>query len=200
MDAPVKATETFVVDAFKVLQDLCKDDPETFQILSTTPFRFGRRATLCEEDCLPSEQHIYKWDTLVEQPLVLTEGTKVKRVRTRQGKRVGFDPGAYSDEYLLAFYRAEEKFQDRLNDPYYRNVITLKPGMMLIYDNHRLCHGRLEIHPSTRRTLRGLYITEEIWRSRWRFLLGHWACLEDKWLYGCSDEALSILAQRKDMF
>ncbi len=199
LDAPVKSTKTFIVDAFKVAEDLRREDQETFDILSSTPFQHGRHRchVNTEEDCNPSELRFYDWDSLSESPILFTEGDNVKRVITQRERSVGLVPGIYDEGDTLKYYRAYQTFHSRLNDPYYRHEYVLQPGTLLIYDNYRLTHGRTEIHPSTHRLLKGLCIPEDGWRSRWRLLLGHWSGLEAKWCYGCSDEALNILAQRK---
>ncbi len=198
LDAPVEPTKTFVSDAFKAARDLKEDNPRAFDILSSARLQHGRRRVTTEEDCEPSEVFYYEWDTLVESPVLLTDSCGVvKQVITRRGKNVGLVPGVYDEEYTEEFYRAYQEFHDKLNSPHYRKEYVLRPGMMLIYDNYRLAHGRLEIHPTTTRMLKAVFIPEDGWRSRWRFLLGQWSGLDPKWCYGCSDEALNILAQRK---
>ena len=38
-----------------------------------------------------------------------------------------------------------------------------------------------------------------MWRTRWRVMLGEKSGLDEKWLYGCSQEALQILANRLEL-
>lgn len=85
-----------------------------------------------------------------------------------------------------------------LTYPKYTQDFVLQPGMMLVIDNYRLCHARSEIPPSTHRVAMSAYISEDGWCNRWRLMLGKQSGLDAKWLFGCSDEALKLLAQRSE--
>ena len=199
LNAPKLDTKTFVADGFKVLQDLRQEDPETFHVLSTTPLRRGRHRLVIEEECDPSEVWMYQRNFIMEDPVVCMEGNKIKRIQIRRGKDVGLSLGVgHDDECVRRFYDAYGKLAALISDPKYTQGFVLKPGMMLVFDNDRVCHGRSEIHPSTHRVGKSAYIVEEGWRNRWRLLLGQRSGLDAKWLYGCSDEALAVLAQRNE--
>ena len=197
LNAPKLDTKTSVVDAFKVLQDLRQEDPEAFHVLTTTPLRRGRHRLNIEEECDPSKVQMYQRSFIDEEPVVAMEGSSIKRIRMHRGKDVGLHLGPHDDEFIRKYYVAYRKLQALLNDPKYAQEFVLQPGMMLVVDNYRLCHGRSEIHPSTHRVAKTAYIGEDGWCNRWRLMLGQKSGLDTKWLYGCSDEALAVLAERK---
>ena len=86
----------------------------------------------------------------------------------------------------------------KLYDPANQQRFLLKEGTAAIFNNHRVSHGRDDIHPSTDRTLLLGFIGADMWNTRWRVLHGEKSGLEEKWLYGCSNEQLEILADRKE--
>ena len=49
----------------------------------------------------------------------------------------------------MKYYRAYKKLQALLANPKYKQGFVLQPGMMLIVDNYRVCHGRSGSDPST---------------------------------------------------
>ena len=199
LNAPKLDTKTFLVDAFKVLEDLRQEDPETFHILCTTPIRRGRHRLTVEEECDPSEVRMYQRNFMYEEPVVYMDGKNIKWVRIRPGKDVGLSLVAeHDDNFIIKYYRAYKKLQALLADPKYKQGFVLQPGMMLVFDNYRLCHGRSEIDPSTHRVLKSAYVGEDSWCNRWRLMLGEMSGLDTKWLYGCTDEALAVLAQRNE--
>ena len=94
------------------------------------------------------------------------------------------------------FYLAFAELRRKLNDPFYPKQFIFESGVLAIFDNHRLCHGRLSFHPSTHRHVLGAYIQDETYRSRMRILWGNKSDLDVKWLLGCTDKALEVLASR----
>ena len=73
--------------------------------------------------------------------------------------------------------------------------MVLRPGTLVVFDNMRVLHGRSAVHPRTSRVVHGAYIADEVWRSRCRIINGQKSGLEDRWLRGCTDEALQALAR-----
>ena len=195
--APKEDTVSFFTDAFKVADDLRCKDPEAFHMLTTIPIRQARRRLTVEEDCDPSEKIIYQVDTSKDVPIISMEGDKMSLVRLKFTKHGGLDLNLNLDNAQMnKFYRAYKTFQDKINDPANQQAIVMKPGTMVVFDNQRVCHGRRRLHPTTARTMLGAYTSEDQWQSRWRIIYGKKSGLEDKWLYGCSDETLEILANR----
>ena len=198
LNAPKLDTKTFLVDAFKVLEDIRQEDLETFHVLSTTPLRRARHRLTVEEECEPSEVRMYQRNFMYEEPVVNMDGNNIKWVRIRPGKDVGVSLVSHDDNFIMKYYDAYKKLQTLLADPKYKQGFVLQPGMMLVFDNYRVCHGRSEIDPSTHRVLKSAYVSEDSWHNRWRLLLGQRSGLDTIWLYGCTDEALAVLAQRKE--
>ena len=136
---------------------------------------------------------------MLEQPVVNMDGKNIKWVRIRPGKDLGLSLVAqHDDNFIVKYYYAYKELQALLADPKYNQGIVLRPRMMLVLDNYRVCHGRSEIDPSTHRVLKGAYIGEDSWHNRWRLLLRQRSSLDTIWLYGCTDEALAVLAQRNE--
>ena len=195
--APKEDTVSFFTDAFKVADDLRHEDPDAFHMLTTTLVRQARRRFAVEEDCDPSQLETYQVDLYKDIPRISLQGDKVSLIRLKFTKHGGFDLQLNRDDTRLKkFCRAYQAFQDKINDPVNQQAVVLRPGTMVVVDNHRVCHGRRKIHPTTARTVHGGYTSEDQWQSRWRVILGKRSGLEDKWLYGCSDETLEILANR----
>ena len=198
LNAPKMDTKNFIVDTFKVLEDLRQEDPEAFHVLSTTPLRRGRHRVNIEEECDASQKKMYQKSFIREEPLVSMDGNNIKCVYIRRGKDVGLPLGTYDDNFIQNYYNAYNKLHALLDDSKYTQEFVLRPGMMVVLDNYRVCHARSEIHPSTHRILKSAYVDEDSWRNRWRLMLGQRSGLDNKWLYGCTDEALAVLAQRKE--
>ena len=198
LNAPKLDTKTFFVDGFKVLEDIRQADPDTFHVLSTTPLRRARHRLSVEEECEPSEVRMYQRNFMYEEPVVNMDGNNIKWVRIRPGKDVGVSLVSHDDNFIMKYYDAYKKLQTLLADQKYKQGFVLQPGMMLVFDNYRVCHGRSEIDPSTHRVLKSAYVSEDSWHNRWRLLLGQRSGLDTIWLYGCTDEALAVLAQRKE--
>ncbi len=196
--APKQDTVSFFVDALKVANDLRHSDPDAFHMLTTTLVRQARRRLDVEEECEPSKRKTYQVDTFKDVPIISMEGDKVSVIRLKFTKHGGFNLQLNPDDARMKkFYRAYQAFQKRINDTANHQTLVMRPGTMVVIDNQRICHGRYTIHPTTARTLLGGYISEDQWRSRWRVILGKRSGLGSEWLYGCSDETLEILADRR---
>lgn len=195
-NAPKEDTISYFVDGFKVLDDFRKDDPEAFELLTSTIVRQARRRMSVEEPCDPGDVKIYEWDTYRDIPLVMTEGGQLKQILMKFNKHAGFPLKDQTDERMKKWYRAISMLQERLDDPKNHYTSVMKKGTMVVFDNHRICHGRGPVHPDTNRILVGCYIAGDVWQSRWRLMLAKRTGLSDEWLLGCSNESLEILASR----
>lgn len=195
--APKQDTVSFLADGWKVANDLRREDPEAFHMLTTTPVRQSRRRLDVEEECDPSQTKTYQIDVAKDVPIISMEGDKVSVIRLKFTKHGGFNLQLNQDDaHMKKFYRAYQAFQKRINAPANHQTFVMRPGTMIVIDNQRICHGRYDIHPTTARTLLGGYISEDQWQSRWRVIFGKKSGLENRWLYGCSDKTLEILADR----
>lgn len=142
-DAPKEDTVSYFVDGFKVLEDISREDPEAYKLVTSTIVRQARRRMSVEEECDPSDLHIYEWDTCRDIPLVMTEDDgKLKQVLMKFNKHAGFPMKDQTDEHMKKWYRAILMVQNKLDDPKYHYSEVMKKGTMVVFDNHRICHGR----------------------------------------------------------
>eukprot|EP00118_Oscarella_pearsei_P000184 m.4393 g.4393 ORF g.4393 m.4393 type:complete len:432 (+) comp10646_c0_seq1:281-1576(+) len=204
-DAPEVDTINYFVDGYKVMEDMRREHPQEFDALCRLPARGARRRLTVEEDCSPEELKIYHWDTMIESPNVVLESKddiqqqqEVKWVQFAWTKRAGYSFWKYDNELMARHNVAYDLLHKMMNNEKYHTRVIFKPGVLAIFDNWRLVHGRFGVHPSTRRRMLGAFVSQETWRSRWRLMNADRSGLEGKWLYGCTDDALEILAKRMD--
>lgn len=195
--APEGDTVSLITDGLKVAEEFYKEHPEEYKLLSSTVLRIGRFRLATEEECPDEDQRIYQRHSVVSTPIIIpNENGYPERIQLRHNKQVGLAlPGA-DQEYCLAYYKAYKLFHDKLNDPANQARFTLRSGTLLLFDNHRICHGRDKIFPSTTRSMSGAYLSDEIFQSRYRLLLTQKSRLEPQWVYGCSTTTMEALADR----
>ena len=100
---------------------------------------------------------------------MITDGDgKLKQILTKFNKHAGFPLKDQADERMKNWYRAIQMLQNRLDDPQNHYSSIMKKGTMVVFDNHRICHGRGPIDPATERELVGCYTSGEVFQSRWR--------------------------------
>ena len=188
-DAPVQDTENYFVDSLKVIEDIHREEPEAYDLLRTIPIRLSRRRMHVQEECDPADVHMYQYDHAEQLPLVRFSN-----------KHAGFAIDIIKDHSLMEkYYQAFLLLESKLSDPLYHQSIVLKAGTLAIFNNNRVAHSRGAIHPSTRRSLLLGFMSEEMWQTRWRLINGQKSGLDEKWLYGCSNKTLQVLAKRKLM-
>jgi gamma-butyrobetaine dioxygenase/trimethyllysine dioxygenase len=120
--------------AFRYLASL---DVEAADLLRRTPVRFHRQQKEFERE--------------VVSPIVtLRDG----RVHVRSSY---FTVAPYQLPFdrMTAWYRAHDQFVRILRDPRHHFAFRLRPGDVLVYDNHRMLHGRTAFAGS--RWVRGVY-------------------------------------------
>ena len=146
---------SILADGFRVADDLRRDDPEAFSLLSRYPISFRFH----DESC----------DISAAAPTItLDRDGDVRAIRFNNWLRNTLD---VPPDVVAPLYRALGSFWKRLRDPRYHLTIRLKAGEMLTYSNHRVLHGRESFDPSTGgRHLQGCYITHDDVMSRLRLL------------------------------
>ncbi len=129
--------DTVLVDgeaAFRYLQSLDRDAAE---LLLRTSIRFHRKQKNFEREVI--------------SPIVTIRAGRVfvrSSYFTEAPYQLPFDR-------MSAWYRAHDQFVRILRDPRNHYAFRIRPGNVLIYDNHRMLHGRTEF--SGARWLRGVY-------------------------------------------
>lgn len=134
--------ESTLADGFAVAESLRADDPAAFAALAATRirYRYDGDGSVLED---------------VGRMVELDEFGRVERIRF--SPRVEYVlPDA--PERLAAFYRARALFGARLGDPAFEVRFRLEPGDTLMFDNHRMTHGRSAFSAAGRRHLQGCYV------------------------------------------
>ena len=142
-------------DGYAMAEDLRRDDPEAFEILSTVsvPFRFHDGA--CD---IRSRKRV----------LNLDDRGRVEEICYNAHLASVFDLEA---EEMRRFYAAYRALMVKMRDPAYRVTPRLKAGEMAVFDNRRVLHGREAFDPTTGgRHLHGCYVDRGEFLSRIRVL------------------------------
>lgn len=144
--------DSTLADGFAVAESLRADDPAAFAALTTTRIR-------------------YRYDG--DGSMLEDVGRMVELNEAGAPERIRFSPRveyvlADTPERLSAFYRARALFAARLGDPAFEARFRLAPGDTLMFDNHRLTHGRTGFEAAGARHLQGCYIEADGLHSRYR--------------------------------
>lgn len=104
-----------------------------------------------------------------QRVIELDDHGEISGVTVSQHMADAFDlPQQALDDYYPAFVR----FLKLLKDPRFLTTFRLSAGECIVFDNHRIVHGRASYDPSSGdRHLRGCYIDRGELRSRYRTLL-----------------------------
>ena len=146
---------SILADGFRVAEDLRREEPEVFNLLTSHPvdFRF----------------HDQSCDIAARAPTIsLDTNGNVERIRFNNWLR-----GTLSvhENVVAPLYHALGQLWRRLRDPSYQLTIKMKPGDMLAYDNRRVLHGRESFDPATgHRHLQGCYVSHDDLLSKLRLL------------------------------
>ena len=132
-----------LVDGFTVTEQLKKDFPDYYKILTEIKVRF---------QFIDQSVVLEDWAEMIQ----LDEFGKFKQVRF--SPRLDFVP-LMEKERLDLYYSARKKISELYNSNNYRIEFKLQPGDLLMMDNHRLLHGRTTYNTSEgNRFLQGCYI------------------------------------------
>jgi gamma-butyrobetaine dioxygenase len=147
--------ESTLVDGAAVAEELRSTHPHDFEVLASTsiPFRFQHRGL-----DMRSRQRVIELD----------DRGVVTGVTISQHMADVFDlDQALLDDFYPAFWR----FGQMLREPRFVLGFTLAAGECLIFDNHRIVHGRRAYDQRTgERHLRGCYTDRGELRSKYRTL------------------------------
>lgn len=144
-----------LADGFKVAEDLRKEDPDAFRLLTEHPVEFRFHDRTC--------------DIAAAAPTIALDGPgNIERIRFNNWLRATL---SIPEDVMAPFYDALGAFWRRLRDPRHHLTLRLAAGDMLAYDNRRVLHGRESFDPNTgHRHLQGCYITEDDVLSKLRLL------------------------------
>jgi alpha-ketoglutarate-dependent taurine dioxygenase len=85
------------------------------------------------------------------------------------GQGLAVDPTLASPATAIpAMYAALQALGEGLADPALTLRLPLRPGTLLVFNNHRVLHGRAEFNVASGRTLVGCYIGKDEWESKLR--------------------------------
>jgi gamma-butyrobetaine dioxygenase len=147
--------DSLFLDGAAAATDLRAEHPEDFALLSQTAIPY-----YCEHD---------DYDMRSRQKVIeLDEHGEVSGVTISQHMADIFDlPQDFLDTYYPVFVR----FGRRLQSPKYVMRFRLEAGECIVFDNHRIVHGRAAYTAeSGERYLRGCYTDRGEMRSRYRAL------------------------------
>lgn len=130
--------ESFLCDALAAARFLASIDAPAFERLTTFPVRFHRKQR--------------SFERIVVSPLLTMEGPHGFLVRYSYFTLAPFDA---SFAEMEAWYAAYARFAEIVRDQRHQVRFGLGPGDFVIYDNHRMLHGRTAF--SGARWLRGIY-------------------------------------------
>ena len=132
-----------LVDGLAVTEELKKEQPSFFQILTEIKVRF---------QFVDDNVVLEDWAEMIQ----LDENKRLKQVRF--SPRLDFVP-LMDKEKLELYYAARNKISEMYNSEKFRIEFKLKPGDLLMMDNYRLLHGRTEYNANEgNRFLQGCYI------------------------------------------
>tara|TARA_B100000925_G_scaffold189505_1_gene143255 strand:+ start:29 stop:1129 length:1101 start_codon:yes stop_codon:yes gene_type:complete len=132
-----------LVDGLAVTEELKKEHPSFFQILTEIKVRF---------QFIDDNVVLEDWAEMIQ----LDENKRLKQVRF--SPRLDFVP-LMDKEKLELYYAARNKISEMYNSEKFRIEFKLKPGDLLMMDNYRLLHGRTEYNANEgNRFLQGCYI------------------------------------------
>ena len=132
-----------LVDGFTVTEQLKKDFPDYYKILTEIKVRF---------QFIDQSVVLENWAEMIQ----LDEFGEFKQVRF--SPRLDFVP-LIDKEKLELYYSARKKISELYNSDNYRIEFKLLPGDLLMMDNHRLLHGRTLYDTNEgKRFLQGCYI------------------------------------------
>ena len=129
----IEGGHSTLVDGFKVVRRLRKTDPEAYQLLSTIPVTFKRHHTGESLD----GNHRY---LVSRSPIIRLDAEgNIEGLRINERH---ISPLQMEEDLMEPFYRALRKLFTITYDTDLRIEFPLKSGQGMVFDNHRVLHGR----------------------------------------------------------
>jgi gamma-butyrobetaine dioxygenase len=129
-------------DGFEVAEGLRSQDRDTFDVLASTPVRFEFSDTACHLSA--------------ERPMIELDGAGSVRAIHYNSRSIA--PLRLPVVDIPRFYRAYRAFAHLLCDPQLVLTTTLAQGDLVVFDNHRVLHGRTAFARGGVRHLQGCYV------------------------------------------
>ena len=148
--------DSMLVDGFACAAELAASDPESYDLLVSTPLLFRYRDGAGT-------------DLSARVPLIqLDPFGAVRQVRYTNSLLAPLD---VPSERMADTYRAVRAFGALLNSGRFELRARLQPGDVMCFDNYRILHGRTEFDPNSGpRHLQGCYVDRNDFLSRIRTL------------------------------
>ena len=144
-----------LVDGYTVTEDLKKDFPKFYEILTKVKVKFK----FIDKDVVLED-----WSELIK----LNDDKSLKQIRF--SPRLDFVP-ILEKEKLDLYYRARKKLSEMYNSDKYRIEFKLEEKDLIMMDNYRLLHGRTAYKTSEgNRFLQGCYIDYDSTEGKLRHL------------------------------
>ena len=151
----VKGGFSTLVDGFTVTEDLKKENPDFYKILTEVKVKFK---------FIDNEVILESWSSLIE----LNHDKNFKQVRF--SPRLDFVP-ILDKKNLDLYYKARKRISEMYNSEKYRIEFKLSPKDLLMMDNYRLLHGRTSYETKDgKRFLKGCYIDYDSTEGKIRHL------------------------------
>ena len=150
--------ETVLADGFEIARALRENEPEAFEVLSTLPHQFYRyvegRAAYYSEACIISVDYFGEVTGF------------------RYANRQTSAPLDLPAHLVKPVHDALRKLSALMRDPGFEIQFLLEPGDMMIFDNHRVIHGRTHYDDAGgARHLRTMEMSREEFHNRLRLLM-----------------------------
>jgi gamma-butyrobetaine dioxygenase len=140
--------DNLFADGFAIAAALRATDPDTFELLASTPVDFEYRS---RDALLQSAQPLIRLDSRGDCIAVHYNSRSIAPLPAGA-------PG------LAAFYAAYRRFAQLLREPQFQMTVRLAPGELVVFDNWRILHARTSFRAA--RHLQGCYLTRDSVFSR----------------------------------
>ena len=155
IESEVSGGLSTLVDGYTVTEDLKKENPVFYKILSEVKVRFK---------FIDKEVVLEDWSELIK----LNDDKTFKQVRF--SPRLDYVP-VLEKEKLDLYYKARKKLSEMYNSDKYRIEFKLTPKDLMMIDNYRLLHGRTAYETKEgNRFLQGCYIDYDSTEGKLRHL------------------------------
>ena len=155
IESNVSGGLSILVDGFTVTDDLKKENPEFYKILTQVKVKFK----FIDKDVV-----LENWSPLIE----LNRDECFKQVRF--SPRLDYVP-IIDKEKLDLYYKARKKLSEMFNSEKYKIQFKLQSKDLIIIDNYRLLHGRTAYKVNEgERFLQGCYIDYDSTEGKLRHL------------------------------